>query len=185
MYSTANAVVTLLMSLFLLTVTSCGPERSRLDTANDSTVVNLTTPADQLGENDSEATYNEYEDMYALIVDQTDDYSVLQSSMYTIAAATGLPIDTMDRVYDENTRSLRLRDTADMPVEYLPWRGDGRNLSIEYGDFYDTTIASGQMILLGGLYRTPESADTVLQLVLPHAPKAIVKPCRIFMGCML
>jgi hypothetical protein len=181
----ANTAATIFVATLAMVFVACGTQRSQLDNAGDSTAVNLTIPADPNATDSSEVVYNEYEDRYALIVDQTDDYAVLQSSLYAIAGATGLPTDTMDRMYDENTHQLRMRDTTDMPVEYLPWRGEGRNLSIEYGDFYDTTIATGQMILLGGLYTTPESADTVLQMVLPHAPKAVVKRCRVFMGCML
>lgn len=185
MNRTPNTATTLLVATLAMVFTACGPQRDQLSTTSDSTVVNLTIPDAPPANNAEDVPYNEYEDRYALIVDQTNDYSVLQSSLYAIAVATGLPIDTMDRMYDENTHQLRMKDTTEMDVEYLPWRGDGRNLSIEYGDFYDTTIASGQMILLGGLYTTPESADTVLQMVLPHAPKATVKRCRVFMGCML
>ncbi len=180
----AHKIVSALLVATILTA-GCGPDSRQYAPANDSTAVNLTIPADPLADNEGEATYNEYETRYAVIVAQTDDYHLLQDKMYAIAGVTDIPVDTMDRIYDEQTHRLRERDTTEMDVVYLPWRGEGRNLSIEYGDFYDTTIASGQMILLGGLYTTPESADTVLKMILPLAPNAVIKPCRIFMGCML
>lgn len=160
-------------------IASCGdaPTKESLE-AGDSAMIEETV-ADT-------TTYNEYATMYVVITDTSGDYYELQQKMYAIGNATGLPVDTMDRVYNPTKNAVVVTDSLDPYYdEYYPRRADGAAMSIEHLSWYDTTTHDDKMkALVAAQYESKKSADSILELVRVHAPNSFVYITNMYMGCM-
>lgn len=126
-------------------------------------------------------------DLVVTIGDTGRTYAVLHRQMQLLALALPAEIDTMGRYYD------RARDSILLPLDdedelyagqYYPRRFQGNTLSIEYLDMYDTSAAPGTMALVTGLWATRQQADSALQPLRVHMPRAYLVHARVYQGCM-
>jgi hypothetical protein len=121
------------------------------------------------------------------IADTGRTYEALHRMMHLLASVLPAEIDTMGRYYDP------VRDSILVPMDdedelyagqYYPRRFEGNTLSIEYLDQYDTTAAPGTMALVTGLWARDQQADSALQLLRMHMPRAYKVDALVYQGCM-
>ena len=130
------------------------------------------------------------DDMVQLVVTIADtgrSYEAIHREMHLLADMLPADIDTMGRYYDVVRDSILLPlDNEDelYAGQYYPRRFEGNTLSIEYLDMYDTTGAPGTMALVTGLWATDQQADSALQLLRVHMPRAFLVHTRVYQGCM-
>ena len=130
------------------------------------------------------------DDMMQLVVTIADtgrSYGVLHGKMAMLADMLPAEIDTMGRYYDlvRDSILLPLDDEDELYAgQYFPRRFEGNTLSIEYLDMYDTTAAPGIMALVTGLWATDQQADSALQRLRVHMPRAYLMHARVYQGCM-
>lgn len=160
------------------TSTGSGPVSDRSDTSVARAV------------EDTSDQWEPSDDMVQLVViiaDTGRSYWAVQREMYLLADMLPADIDTMGRYFDVDRDSILLPlDDEDVLYagQYYPRRFEGNALSIEYLDMYDTTAAPGTMALVTGLWATRQQADSALQLLRVHMPRAYLVHARVYQGCM-
>jgi hypothetical protein len=126
-------------------------------------------------------------DVVVTIADTGRTYEALHRMMRRLASVLPAEIDTMGRYYDPVRDSILvpMDDEDELYVgQYYPRRFEGNTLSIEYLDQYDTTAAPGTMALVTGLWANDLQADSALQLLRVHMPRAYQVHALVYQGCM-
>lgn len=176
----------------LLLVASCN---------NKPATVTATLPTDTLYSNNNslQATHNEEDDynpeseystMYFVLIDTGKNYYALSSLMHTVSNKTGLPIDTLNRHYNNDRNMIVLADDDEDEMwrgEYYPRRYGEDFMSIEYWQYFllnhnqptDTTFA-----LVAGMFYNPISADSLADVIKKYQPSVFVEEAKVFNGCM-
>ena len=146
-------------------------------TDDDTSTVDADTAEEQ-----PTATY------YVVMADTGENYYQLRDNMLRISKATGMPIDTMGRGYDEEKDLICLPKNDEDEVyagEYYPRRFPSVNLSLEYLDTYKKEqVGETTMALVAGIFETRQSADSLLRVIKPVSRTPFVEMAKIYTGCM-
>lgn len=125
---------------------------------------------------------------YVVMADTGENYYQLRDNMLRISKATGMPIDTMGRGYDEEKDLICLPKNDEDEVyagEYYPRRFPSVNLSLEYLDTYKKEqVGETTMALVAGIFETRQSADSLLRVIKPVSRTPFVEMAQIYMECM-
>jgi hypothetical protein len=170
-----------------LILSSCG-ETTRIDstvtndTLSKDTLVATAPPTDTLN-----PEYSDYAVYYMAVADTGTNYYKLDEKMYDLSIMMNFPVDTMGRHYDKKKDNIILSENDEDEIyrgEYYPRRGPDEHLSIEYLSFFDTAANIKTMVLLGGIYETQRSADSMVRLLKKQTPTAYTLKGWLYVGCM-
>ncbi len=130
---------------------------------------------------------SDYQTVYLAIADTGSQYYLLQTAMYGLHAASGLPIDTLNRYYNPTKKEIVVAENDEDEMyrgEYFPRRFPGINLSIEHMNTYNSNSRANILALVAAICETKTAADSVLERISPSAKKAFVVKGAVFVGCM-
>lgn len=123
---------------------------------------------------------------YIIVADSSNDYYALKESMMIYSNSTGIEVDSMGRIYDYTSHTIKL--PLDSPDEiyagsFYPRRYPGNHLSIEPLSYYTNknAVQFGIIILITN---SLDTAETVLKLTKANFPRASIIRDDIYMGCM-
>lgn len=172
----------------LLLLTACGTTptgTTTTDTVSDTSSIKTVAQNDTTNsDSDAESNYATY---FILIADTGISYSALHHEMFSLNKGLHIPIDTMDRYYNETKDLIVLPDSSEDEIyagDYFPRRFPSENLSLEYLNFYKKEAGNKTIALIVGIYESEKSADSALVLLRPAAPAAFTIKADIYIGCM-
>ncbi len=128
-----------------------------------------------------------YQDFYIVVADTCANYYELDHNMFRISKATALAIDTQERTYDAKKKTVVLTDTAADEMyrgEFFPRRYSGEFLSIEPLNSIKQSSTDKYFALVGGMYETRASADSLARKIITKEPKTFVLKATQYIGCM-
>lgn len=181
-----------LLSVFALailiaaTLPSCNS-----NTPTNNKIADTTAPASVMSATDSVVGINQDSTdnaiLYFTIADTDKNYYALRNEMYVLHTSLGWTIDTMGRYYNAKKDLIAVPDNDEDEMyrgEYYPRRYPGENMSLEYCITYIPASTEKNIALVAGIYESQKSADSLLTLLKPHAPRAFVVKANVFEGCM-
>jgi hypothetical protein len=180
--------------LLVLTIMACNKpstsESTMIVQNMDSTIAEASKDSSQM-EIDDTGT-DRFEDnfmqtMYIVIADTGYDYHAVRRQMIDLNRSTSIPIDTMDRYYNENHRMIMVPDSLEDELYgkyYFMRRYPSESMSIEYLNYYDSTIKDDRFAIFAGMYESEAKADSLLDEVLTYSKNAYMLPVEMYMGCM-
>lgn len=155
---------------------------SNADTTKADTIVATAPPTDTLN-----PEYSDYTTYYMAVADTGRNYYKLDEKMYDLSIMLNYPIDTMARHYDRKKDNIVLSEKDEDEMyrgEYYPRRSPSEHLSIEYLSFFDSSADAKTMVLLGGVYETQRSADSMVRLLKKQTATAYTLKGQVYIGCM-
>ncbi|MDP4131449.1 MAG: hypothetical protein Q8918_14910 [Bacteroidota bacterium] len=134
----------------------------------------------------ADPTINEYATCYVVVADTGLDYHGLLHKTWDLHRQLGIPIDSMDRSYDQARDLIVQTDNDEDGVsdEYSPRRYTSNNLSLEYLRFYQNGAREKTVALVTGIYETKESADSAVAVIKKIEKKAFNIKANLYMGCL-
>lgn len=133
------------------------------------------------GTNDeSIATY------FVVVADTGQNYYTLHKKMVDLNKQFRIPIDTMDRSYNQKKNLIALSENDDDKLyagKYFPRRFPSDHLSLEYLDVYQTKAGKKTIALVAGIYEKQKSADSALSILHASEKKVFKIKANIFTGC--
>lgn len=130
---------------------------------------------------------DEYELFYILIADTGKNYFQLHEKMLLLSKQMQLPVDTMDRFYNQQKDLIALPDNHDDEMyagDYFPRRFPGQSLSIEYLPVYLPDAGEKTMALVAGIFEEEHDANAALNQLKQKVPGAFKTRAEIYVGCM-
>jgi hypothetical protein len=177
------------LALALLLFSCKKQEETITDTTNksDSITAKPVSKNNLQKTEDEEDSYNEFETMYIVIADTSDNYRILHQKMFSLHEISSAKIDTMGRYYNTEKRQIVSPDDDEDEMyrgEYFPRRYPSNHLSLEHLDFFKKGSDNTTMPLVTGIYETKKSADSALVYLKPIEKKAFVLKSEVYIGCM-
>lgn len=138
---------------------------------------------------DTTEVFEEMQDYYIIVADEGYDYDALQKKGLEVADLLKVNFDQKGRIYESGKGIIVPYDDKDEVYrgEYYPRRFEGEEISIEMHDYYaleDAPTDTTRMILVAGMYETPEKAQIVLQKLKPFVPGAELMEREMYIGCL-
>jgi hypothetical protein len=137
--------------------------------------------------NTVDETVNEYATCFVVVADTGLDYYSLLKKMLALHRQLDIPIDSMERSYDQS-RNLIVQTKDDEEGvgagEYSPRRYASDNLSLEYLNFYKEEAGEKTIALVTGIYGTKESADSAVAVIEKSEKKAFNIKANLYMRCI-
>lgn len=135
-----------------------------------------------------QVTESEYQDRYILIADTVATYAAMDAEMYRLSKELLLPVDTMNRHYDNNKKEIVLAEDDEDEMyrgEYYPRRSeDTLFLSIEHCNQFIDKSGAQTFALVADICTTKKMADSLMTVIRGKAPNAFVVQAKVYMGCM-
>lgn len=129
----------------------------------------------------------EYANYFIVIADTAAGYYPLRSKMVSLDQGLHFGIDTMGRFYHADKKKIALADNDEDEMyagEYYPRRYPSGGFSLEYLNFYKDDSKDDMIALVGGIYETRRSADSVANILKKKEKKAFVQEAKVYVGCM-
>jgi hypothetical protein len=124
---------------------------------------------------------------FVVIADTGNDYYALRRKMFAISNAIKLPIDTMNRYYNQSKKEIVLAETDEDEMyrgEYFPRRSASDFLSLEYLDIYYKPANTKTMALVAGVFEDEKSAFELSQLLKKKIKSTFITKASLYQGCM-
>jgi len=130
---------------------------------------------------------SEYATFHIVCLDSGKNYSSLNKSMYSNAKINNIKIDTANRSYNKEKDLIALAEDDEDEMyagEYYPRRFPAVYLSLEYLNYYNSTINEKTIGLIAGIFEDKSKADNLLKELNPSNPNAFVMKGKVYTGCM-
>lgn len=186
LYFTAAAVMLLSCSEPEEIYTS--PAATSIDSVGMEPAIAVVTPMLEEAADTAEV-FEEMQDYYIIVAGEGYDYDSLRNGASEIASLLRVNLDQKGRIYESGKGIIVPYDDEDEVYrgEYYPRRFEGEEVSIEMHDYYtlegaptDTT----RMLIVAGMFETPEKANAVLQKLKNYVPEAKLIKRELYIGCM-
>jgi len=131
--------------------------------------------------------FSETQLLYVVIVDTASNYDELYKRLSEINKKFDLPIDLMDRSFNEKKNLIALSEKSDDDVfagEYLPRRFPSTSLSLEYLSFYDEEFHPKTIAIVAGIFAVKEEAEQLLNKLQKEYSNAYILNSEIYLGCI-
>lgn len=178
------------LALALTICNSCGNENTHTG-AQHAAQSDLSAPSiDTISVSQpiaADSTNDDFAIYYITIADTGQNYGPLMKEMYRLRDALHWPVDTMNRHYDRTKNKIVLAEDDEDEMyrgEYFPRRYASAFLSLEYYSTYGANSSGNNVALVGGIFETQASADSMARLLKPHAPNAFTVKASVFVGCI-
>ncbi|MDI1233345.1 MAG: hypothetical protein PSX81_03575 [bacterium] len=124
---------------------------------------------------------------YVVIADTGKHYYALRKQMFEINTTFKLPIDTMNRYYNQRKKEIVLSETDEDEIyrgDYFPRRSASDFLSLEYLDMYYKSANAKTMALVAGIFEDEKKANELSHLLKGKFKTTFVAKASLFQGCM-
>ncbi len=136
-----------------------------------------------------------FADYYLVISSTGKNYQQLHTDMYRLHRQFHIPIDTLGRYYNTLVHKIIVREDDEDELyrgDYYPRRFESLSLSIEntyyypknHADYTEPVKFPTQMMVVAGMFSTPERADSLQKVIKKAFPKTKVLKTKVYIGCM-
>ncbi|WP_026904742.1 hypothetical protein [Pedobacter glucosidilyticus] len=142
---------------------------------------------DSISTEQTDESYNDFETYHIVIIDTSSSYYKLQEVMFSVNKFTRIPIDTLDRYYNNFKKQIVLPENHQDEMyagSYYPRRYPTVFLSIEYLNFYKKEADSSTFALVAGIHEREKSADSLLSILKKVNKKAFKLKSEVYTGCL-
>lgn len=136
-----------------------------------------------------------YADYYLVVPATGKNYQQLHTNMYRLHRQFHIPVDTLGRYYNTVLHKIIVSEEDEDELyrgEYYPRRFESLSLSIENAYYYPKNQADykepvtfpTRMMVVAGMFDTPERADSLQKVIKKAFPKTKVLKTKVYIGCM-
>lgn len=124
---------------------------------------------------------------FVLITDTGLNYFELRSKMFELSEKLSIPIDSLDREYNEEKNLIALPADDPDPTyagEYFQRRFPSNNLSLEYVTAYQTETREKNIGIVAGIFENEEDAIKSLEKFKEISSQVFIVKAQVYLGCI-
>ncbi|MEP7220674.1 MAG: hypothetical protein ABI876_17240 [Bacteroidota bacterium] len=126
--------------------------------------------------------------MYIVIADSSSDYQKLLGEAKSLSQLSGIPFDARNLIFTKEKGLHLPEDDSDVVYagDYIWRRYADESISLErrFPYFNNVRESDPTMIIVAGIFETKKKAATALARIGGIAPRAFIRPTKLYMGCM-